>query len=401
MKVIFVSSTCSSQKYNQIFHERTQKLIDPSQKFFDLLLQGMTAQDDTEITCLSAVPVSASCHPKKMWEREEEQISDSFRYIYVGFRNGKLSRYFTLFFSFLKELKKASHQKDVVILCDPLLLSGSLAINWVTKFCKIKKIAIVTDLPDYIACIGHKKRNFIEKNFQKVYDTMSKKQMESFDGYIFLTKQMDEAANLQHKPSLIIEGSVDSNLKNIPEEESKEIPRTVVYAGGLHEKFGVVKLVKAFQMTTLPNTELHLYGEGQAVSFINEIAKKETKIQYKGVLPFSEIADVERKATLLVNPRPSGQEFTKYSFPSKTLEYMVSGTPLLTTKLPGIPEEYFDYLYTFPSEAVEEMASELQNILGKGMEELNLKGKKAKEFVLTNKNNILQGKKVIKFLRDI
>ncbi len=401
MKVLFVSSTCSSQKYNQIFQERTQKLIDPSQKFFDLLLRGMNVQEDTELTCLSAVPVSASCHPKKKWEREEERVSDSLRYVYVGFRNGKLSRYFTLFFSFVKELKKARRQKDAVILCDPLLLPGSLAVNWITKFCHIKKVAIVTDLPDYIACIGHKKRNIVEKIFQKVYDTMSKKQMESFDGYIFLTKQMDEVANIQRKPSLIIEGSVDSTLKNIPAEEEKEFPRAVVYAGGLHEKFGAVKLVKAFQKTTLPNTELHLYGGGQAVSFLKEVAKQEPRIQYKGVLPVSEIVGVERRATLLVNPRPSDEEFTKYSFPSKTLEYMVSGTPLLTTKLPGIPEEYFDYLYTFPEDTTEAMAKQLQKILAQEAQELQLMGQRAKEFVLTKKNNLLQGKKITTFLRGI
>ena len=175
----------------------------------------------------------------------------------------------------------------------------------------------------------------------------------------------------------------------------------MVYAGGLHEKFGAVKLVKAFQKTTLPNTELHLYGGGQAVSFLNEVAKQEPRIQYKGVLPVSEIVGVERRATLLVNPRPSDEEFTKYSFPSKTLEYMVSGTPLLTTKLPGIPEEYFDYLYTFPEETTEAMAKQLQKILDQETQELQLMGQRAKEFVLTKKNNLLQGKKITTFLRGI
>ena len=32
-------------------------------------------------------------------------------------------------------------------------------------------------------------------------------------------------------------------------------------------------------------------------------------------------------------------------FPSKNHEYMVTGTPVLTTKLPCFPEEYDPYLY--------------------------------------------------------
>ena len=64
-------------------------------------------------------------------------------------------------------------------------------------------------------------------------------------------------------------------------------------------------------------------------------------------------------ATLLINPRFSNEEYTKYSFPSKNMEYMASGTPILTTKLPGMPKEYYEYIYLFEEESIEGMKNKM------------------------------------------
>ena len=37
---------------------------------------------------------------------------------------------------------------------------------------------------------------------------------------------------------------------------------------------------------------------------------------------------------------------SKYFFPSKMMDYLASGTPTISTKLKGIPEEYFNYCFT-------------------------------------------------------
>ncbi|MGB9612869.1 MAG: glycosyltransferase, partial [Candidatus Margulisiibacteriota bacterium] len=123
-------------------------------------------------------------------------------------------------------------------------------------------------------------------------------------------------------------------------------------------------------------------------------------IEFFGVISNRAVIEEEIKAILLVNPRPSSEEFTQYSFPSKNMEYMVSGTPLLTTKLPGMPEEYYDYVYLFEDESVEGMAKTLDRILKLPKEELHAKGAAAKEFVLREKNNVVQAKRIIEMIRD-
>lgn len=103
---------------------------------------------------------------------------------------------------------------------------------------------------------------------------------------------------------------------------------------------------------------------------------------------------------MLINPRPSNEEFTKYSFPSKNMEYMVSGTPTLLTKLPGMPKEYLEYVYVLENESVDGMAEKLIEILNLSPEELKEKGKLAKEYVLNNKSNKNQAQRIIKWLAN-
>ncbi|MNY67144.1 hypothetical protein D3C86_2046750 [compost metagenome] len=81
------------------------------------------------------------------------------------------------------------------------------------------------------------------------------------------------------------------------------------------------------------------------------------------------------------------------------MEYMASGIPLLTTKLPGMPSEYNDYVYFFEDESVEGMRNTLNTLLSKPKEELKGMGDKGKNFVLNHKSNAIQAKKILDFLK--
>ena len=124
------------------------------------------------------------------------------------------------------------------------------------------------------------------------------------------------------------------------------------------------------------------------------------RIQYGGMLLSSEIVEKEMEATLLVNPRPTDAEFVKYSFPSKTMEYMASGTPVLTTDLPGMPREYLPYVNLIREETPEGIASALQETLSRSDEELMQQGLQARRFVLETRNNVVQAKKILTMLES-
>ena len=107
------------------------------------------------------------------------------------------------------------------------------------------------------------------------------------------------------------------------------------------------------------------------------------------------------RATLLINPRYTDAEFTKYSFPGKNLEYAASGTPTLTTKLPGMPEEYCDHVFLLKEETVSGMAVILKEISAIPRERLYEYGQKTKRWMLDRKNCKVQARIVIDFLNKI
>ena len=153
-------------------------------------------------------------------------------------------------------------------------------------------------------------------------------------------------------------------------------------------------------MADLKDTQLHIYGPGDYVEQLKSVAREDDRVVYGGMLMNTEIVEKEQQATLLVNPRPTHEEFVKYSFPSKTMEYMASGTPVLTTVLPGMPLEYHPYVFLLEDETPGGIAAKLQEVLELSDETLFQKGCEARRFVLEEKNNIIQAKKILDMLRS-
>ena len=141
---------------------------------------------------------------------------------------------------------------------------------------------------------------------------------------------------------------------------------------------------------------LYIYGAGEMEAEMSDYMKMDSRIIYHGVVLNRIVVDQEIKSTLLINPRLSKEEFSRFSFPSKNMEYMVSGTPVLTTVLPGMPKDYHDYIYKFNDETSVGMGKTLESILNKSKEELHDFGLKSKKFVLENKNNKVQASILLK-----
>jgi glycosyltransferase involved in cell wall biosynthesis len=253
---------------------------------------------------------------------------------------------------------------------------------------------IVTDLPFY-SVLNFEQESFLKRTYLKVSSYI----LRHFEYYICLTQQMNGIINPKNKPFMVMEGLVDNNIgfstSTLFVKNKKKI---ILYAGGIYEEFGVKKLLDAFLLLKGDDLELHIYGFGDLEKEMSKYSGIDNRIIYHGLV--NNLLVVQRlfEATILVNPRPTTEEFTKFSFPSKNMEYMVSGTPLLTTKLPGMPSEYNDFVYLIENESVEGIYNALYNLLIKTDVELKNFGNKAQNFVLKNKSNNIQAKRVVDFI---
>ena len=219
--------------------------------------------------------------------------------------------------------------------------------------------------------------------------------------YVILTDAMNEHVNPQGRPYVVLEGHSDIFMREKPVSlDIKISPRICMYAGAISKLFGLPALIEGFLAASIENAELHLYGPTDFEEELKEICSRHPNVVYGGLLLNQEIVEKELEATLLVNPRPTNEEYVKYSFPSKNMEYMASGTPLLTTVLPGMPKEYYPYVYLLEEETSEGIAAALKDIFAKSDEELLQKGLAAKEFILNTKNNVVQAEKILEMLKQ-
>ena len=83
------------------------------------------------------------------------------------------------------------------------------------------------------------------------------------------------------------------------------------------------------------------------------------------------------------------------------MEYMASGTPVLTTKLPGMPADHLPHVYLIEEETADGIAAALGDLLTRDPAELHEKGTAAKAFILEEKNNIRQAAKLLGLLESL
>lgn len=401
MKILILSELCSPSKYHEIEEERIKKILPSQQNYFWRLALSLSQLPGVSVDCISIPPVSASSHDKKIWRSETDIYNENLKLFYVGFINGKILKYVTVPISIYKAINRWFHEnknEEKYVICDALQSLYIKSVFSIASRFKTAVTGVVTDLPSYITETVHTNYNSLKMLVQKQFDKTSNEAIQKYDKYIFLTEYMNDMINIRNKKHIIVEGiAPDENVSNF-KKASDSSKKVVVYAGGVYEKYGIVKLVEAFKNTSPPECCLHIYGSGDAVDYVKEAEKKDNRIKYCGVVSADKMLSIEASATLLINLRPADEEYTKYSFPSKTIEYMYSGTPLLSTRLAGIPLEYLPFIYLINDESIESITETLNTVLNKSNDELNSFGMKAKEFICQNKNSNTVAQKVLEFL---
>ena len=158
-------------------------------------------------------------------------------------------------------------------------------------------------------------------------------------------------------------------------------------------------LVDAFMLTTDSRFRLVLCGSGVLREYVEKAALSDKRIVYKGRVSHDEVVRLQRNSTMLINPRRPNGGITKYSFPSKTMEYMSSLTPMIGYHLEGIPEEYYQYMYTPKDLTQKSLAECINQTLSLPLSVLQEKADAAFKFVAENKNSVAQVQRMIDFLK--
>ena len=265
---------------------------------------------------------------------------------------------------------------------------------------KVKLCDIIPDLPQDVNTHG----SFVSRilsSLRGLYFKTAEDYFPEFDSYVLLTDYMKEVVKCSPDKYIVSEGIYEEQVaKRIPHQENPNY-FILFYGGMLYEKFGIMNLVNAFHSIPNSNMRLQLCGYGDCVERVIGLSKVDNRIQYLGVVDRDQVLDLQSRASLLINPRiPDGNPFTKYSFPSKTLEYFASGTPTLMYRLDGIPQEYYEFCYSLGPEHTSsaELARKIIEISEVDVNERLIIAQAARAFVLEKKNPQVAARMVYELL---
>ena len=388
--IIYASVACSQKHYKELFDKCIVKSGQAVQKYNRLVMEGMTKTHKVNVEAVTSIPVSRDTHSELVFKATEDTEEGVIYHYLPAVNVRKIRDIVTVVISFLKTIKIGIKKRKIAVVSDVLNAPVAMGTYLASKVIRCPYIITVTDDPELCGC-------------GLLYKKTSYYLIKKCSAYIFITGKMNERYNVAGKPYLVMEGLVDINeIDSSKDEHINQRDNSdkfiVMYTGSIHRIYGIGNLIGGFVDAEIPNSELHIYGDGDYREEIKQICKNNENIKYFGTVLASEVVERQKEASLLVNPRPTNEEYVMYSFPSKNMEYMVSGTPVLTTDLPGMPEEYKNYVYVlkdYSKAGIKEKLVELSKI---DSTDLTNTGNKAKDFVLNNKNNVVQAEKIIELI---
>jgi glycosyltransferase involved in cell wall biosynthesis len=225
------------------------------------------------------------------------------------------------------------------------------------------------------------------------------------DGLIVLTKRM-AADFAPGTPWLLMEGGVPEEAVAGPLPASKEkepgAPVVFMYSGTLTDLKGIPLLLAGFERARGQHLRLWIAGGGPLRAQVEAAAARDPRIRFFGSLPHAEVLRAYEDVDVLVNPHSTRHVTARYLFPSKLLEYLAMGRPVITTcSTPEVREEYGDVAYVMDKEDPAELAALFERIGGMTPGDRRERGALGRARVAERKTWPRQGRRMLDFIAGI
>ena len=358
MNIIYFTTAQNDSDYKH-FQSLWSKDINPSnQTFHNKLIRCLAIKNHVEV--ISVRPFSKqSCKSKGLPKKKKIDGNITWDYLSIPY---------------LKEFKyphcniqvKAilSKIKDALIITDTINPTVLTLATSYAKRSKKKIIGVCTDSPSNIT--GTTRR----------YTLYCLKHSKQLDGYITLTSELNELYNEKKKNSLVIEGIVENET---PTSKATSYGNYIFYAGTLLPKYGIYDLIKAYNLMPECKHKLVIAGHsGNTQELFKEI-NGNTNIIFLGNIPNSEVLSLEASSWANINPRPYTEDLDRYSIPSKVIEYLNSGAPVISVKNTKLQKLFYDSVIWSKSSSPVDLSNSIILLDSLNDDDYKRLGKKAKE----------------------
>lgn len=395
MNILFLGALYSQDKIDEYKNNSKSGLQFAAQNLQESLIEG-AIENGAHIEVVAKPVLSTFPHGYRKLRVSDcdyifknKKIGKSLGYINIPFLNKPtFSQYNVL----LEDWYKKNEGEKSIWVYSLTKQMMQVAVNFKNNHQDVKLVLIVPDLLRFCGC----NKYYRMMGFQKKNIKLVQKLCQSFDRYVLLCENMAKDLGIEEKVYTIMEGIFTSDEDDCV--LCKNVNKTILYTGNLDKRYGIIDLLDAFQLIKDDDYRLWIRGNGNTEIEIKERMKQDKRISLIPQLSKNALLRLEREASLLVNPVSYREEFSKFFFPSKTMDYLASGTPTMMHKLACLPNEYLEYLYLFKNDTPTQMATDIQQFFTSDLTTRTEKGRKASKFIRTEKTAKNQVKKIFDIL---
>ena len=389
-------------KYQEEISRKTKTWVENAANTFQgRLIEGLKTQTKITLQVVSAPFIGPwpTAYKDVTFKGFNGEIrSDNIHYAHFcniwGYRN--ISRAVSLK-RYVKEfVKRSKNGKKAIIVYCPHTPFLEAAVYGKHLDNSIHIHLVVPDLPQYM---NLSKRPHPVYDFFKRIDIIKMEGLiKKVDSFMLLTKYMADKLHVGNRPYIVVEGITSEQV--VPERLKRKQGKKVAYAGKLVEAFGVKRLIEAFELIEDPEVSLHICGGGELKPYVEKMSTVDTRIHYYGVVSSEMANTILREADVLVNPRQNDDEYTKYSFPSKNIEYLMTGNAVVAYMLDGVPKEYKNFLIIPENNEPQALSDAIIMAISESHQTRDRYFHLAKKYFEKETNEVSVAKKILDFISN-
>jgi glycosyltransferase involved in cell wall biosynthesis len=397
-RIAFLAGIFPRKQHSFITRNSIGVIQNAADAFQKSVIEGLAIHDDVDAVVVNLPFVSA--WPSSFQKAWFPRVCDSESGVPVdgrSFANASLVRYPARIIASLVGLYgKQARGADTILVYSahvPFMLAAVLAGRLLSR----RQLAIIVlDLPEYMGAMGLTHKVFGGLN-QKLFYYL----IRYFDKFIVLTEAMISRLGVDPAKTVVVEGIAtlgQSGTSTVAHESGKI---TFLYTGTLARRYGIEELVDGFRQVRCPDAALWICGAGEGADYVAAAAKADPRIVFFGQVDRSRAIELQGKADFLINPRCGDDEFVRYSFPSKIMEYLASGRPVIMYSLPGIPEDYEGHYLPISAAGAAGIGAAISLAIDVPVDERNAMGAAARDFVRSRKSPREQVRRILDSLYPI
>ena len=185
-----------------------------------------------------------------------------------------------------------------------------------------------------------------------------RKTLSAASGFVFLSYWGFQNCPLP-QPKLHLDGGNDEWHGDIAATHTHNQNKQVLLYAGKYTKFVAVDMMaEALSRVKTQNIEIWLCGKGDS-PFIKRLCDNDPRVKKLGFVSNDELHQLHQRADLFLNLRPADIDDNRMIFPSKILNYLSYGKPVVSSWTAGLSPEYRRFLQLPENDTPESIARKI------------------------------------------